>query len=56
MRIYRAKAVHFHYMKDIRGTYKWTLRRASIRYQYLIRNIKNSIAEIDLAIRKIKNL
>ena len=56
MRIYKAKAVHFHYMKDIRGTYKWTLRRASIRYEYLIRNIKYSISEIESAIRKIVNL
>lgn len=56
MRIYRAKAVHFHYMKDVRGTYKWTLRMASIRYKYLIRNIKYSISEIESAIRKIKKL
>ena len=56
MRIYNAKAVHFHYIRQIRGSLKWKLRRASISHRYLIRSIDYSIAEIDSAIRKIKNL
>lgn len=56
MRIYNAKAAHFHYMKHIRGTYKWAFRRATINLKYSIRNLSSSISETASAIRIMSKL